>query len=190
MVNELFLTSQTGETCIAFYFCQHDDVTSLRSDFILRSLLRQSIQLKRFSDHQEEQLSAFLEKGSLAEEDIVNLFVEFLTPYRLRWFVLDGLDECLPSERKITMKALSQVASRLTPTKIFLSSRPEIERDITWFFPIHEQRSMNSLEVHADIKTYIDLAVEERLHDGDLVVGNATLIPLIKELLGKESHGM
>lgn len=95
---------------------------------------------------------------------------------------LDGLDECDNIERRQVLKALSGISDNLS-TRTFISSRDSVSIDLQPKFPRFEHDSMTE-NVTPDIREYLDAALEQRIHDKGLVLGDDSLLVIIKETLG------
>ena len=47
---------------------------------------------------------------------------------------IDGLDECLPNNRRELLESLQDIAQTLPTTRVFLSGRPHIRDEVTRYF--------------------------------------------------------
>lgn len=108
-----------------------------------------------------------------------------------RYCFVDGFDECPKSERDLVLSAFKVLlASTASSIKLFVSSRPEIGREMDKSFVAYHHRTMSCREVHVDIANYIKFSIREKLVKEDLHVGDKHILSETIQALTKGAHGM
>ncbi len=74
--------------------------------------------------------------------------------------------------------------------KTYISSREDIRGEIDLAFKDCYRRTTSCPELHKDIETYIELSIEERRLNGDLVVCEDSLVEAVKSALVQGAKGM
>ena len=193
VIDDLLNQPSQKHICVAFFLCQHDNAASLEARTILGCLLRQFLTVESMSEVVESQLLQLFKGNSSDLEALNPLYSEVLDAARKdnSVIVIDGFDEVPRSERDVLLSILGQTRSfTRSRIKILISSRQDIRRELETTFPDQYTRTMSCPEVCTDITTYIDLSIEEKLFRGDLVVGDANLVDVIKDALINGSNGM
>lgn len=176
---------------LVYFFCQHDNETSVQVTTILQSLIRQLLDQDggRFLAN-ERNIDIVLDNlhdVALLEvllSDIVNTLTSIVV-------VLDGIDECSTREMKLLLKTLRSLVLRpQSSLKLFLSGDDRITDLVKSFlspdFVVSTQRS----EAGADLKELTQQLVDARREDGDLVAGDPCLYQEITDTLCTASQGM
>lgn len=124
-------------------------------------------------------------------DDLQPMLEDVLATFPLSFIVLDAIDECDQVERDTLLSILKKVVeSSRTKLKIFIASRPSLDQEISKTFKVYHHQSMNSPGLHSDIADYIQAIIQEKRIDGELKVGNETLINEIQDILVKGAQGM
>lgn len=106
-------------------------------------------------------------------------------------FVIDGFDECRKTDRMTVLKIFQRLmATSPSPIKIFLSSREDVIGDIDRVFTTCHHVCMDCEETHADILTYIEDLVDDKILNGDLEIGDPQLKLDIQRALANGANGM
>ena len=192
VIDDLLNQPSQKQVRVAFFLCQHDDAASLEARTILGCLLRQLLTVESISEVVENQLLQLSNSSSSNIEALDLLFSELLDARKDNpVIVIDALDEVPRSERDVLLSIFGQIRSFTRPCiKILISSRQDIRRELETAFPNQYRRKMNCAEVDTDIATYIDLSIEDKRFKGDLIVGDADLVHVIKAALISGSNGM
>ena len=193
VIDDLLNQPSQKHICVAFFLCRHDNAASLEARTILGCLLRQFLTVESMSEAVENQLLQLSSGNSSDPEALSPLYSEILDAARKDnpVIVIDGFDEVPRSERDVLLSILGQTRSfTRSRIKILISSRQDIRRELETTFPDQFTRTMSCPEVGTDITTYIDLSIEDKLFRGDLVVGDANLVHIIKDALINGSNGM
>ncbi|OBT95296.2 hypothetical protein VE01_06606 [Pseudogymnoascus verrucosus] len=190
LIDDLNLNCRSKNVTVAYFFCRHDILESLKARTVIGSLARQLLRLiadlaivARFIDKTTTDLA-------LDFEEIFSLLQHSLPPTSRAYFVLDGLDECDPAERDILIKQLWKfqktfsllvcVSVRLDPSNVLkLSLEQFINAQVT-----------SIPDDNPDIDAFILAELESRIESKRLVIGNPMLILEIQDALIKGSQGM
>lgn len=114
-----------------------------------------------------------------------------MMPAPLKSYILiDGLDECDVNDRKKLLKMLSELVSSGSNIRLFLSSRVSLQDEVKKRFTAIERLTLDYEATSEDIGTYIKEFLDEKLKDGDLVVGDPKLVSSIKTALTEGAQGM
>ncbi|RKK92206.1 hypothetical protein BFJ68_g8637 [Fusarium oxysporum] len=179
MVSDL-IQRQSGNSQIAFFFCQWDKNNSLLALTILYSLYRQLAK-----DRQDRVL--FLENlhtDSFDTRLMTKALGDALKTNKKTYIVVDGLDGCKDTERSKVINVL-QGLQIYSPLSICLSSRPGILSHIGWA-GLH---SIYIPEDNPDIELYVDSELSSRFEHGELVVGHPALEGKIRSALKTSANG-
>jgi hypothetical protein len=153
-------------------------------------LIRQCLTLDTLSERICDQLETLF-AGTLPDaEELGQLFGNVAGAFQMHYIVIDGFDECAKADRDILLKVLGRLVSSSKSTiKILLASREDIGRDIQRRFKFLRYMTMACQEASADIVSYIEGVIAEKL-DEDLKVGDPKLILDIRDALVQRAHGM
>jgi hypothetical protein len=122
--------------------------------------------------------------------DILDLFKE-VVPTLMKFYVLiDGLDECDTKNRRKLFKMLSLLVSSGSNIRLFLLSRVSLQTEVRKRFKDVEHLTLNCEATDEDIATYIEGFLDEKLEDGDLIVGDPALVSDIRTALTEGAQGM
>lgn len=191
VVNQLFLKAYTGGVSIIYFFCRFDDERSLRASTIIRSLVRQCLDAETLSMPIQSRLAAAFKHPSPDVEELEHLLLDVVAMFQELFIVIDGVDECTQTERDTLFQVLHSVtASPSRRIKIFLSTRNGFEKEIRKICSSIHHVSMDSPYVQFDIRTYIEDIIDEKLANGDLILGNLGLREEIRDALTRGAQGM
>lgn len=176
---------------LAFFFCEFDNDISLKSIIILGSLLRQCLSAETLSKEAEDQLENLFKENPFEVENMLPVLQDIVADASETTFVIDGIDECSRIERASVLKILRQLISSSASTfKVFLSSREGVIEDIHKISETYQPITMNCEEANADIPKYVKDTIEQKMKDGDLVLGDPQLKFEICDALIKGANGM
>lgn len=103
---------------------------------------------------------------------------------------LDGLDECNSVERRALLDILSSLSTNTPSLRVFITSRESLSVDLRGRFLHMELVTMASAGQSSDIRLYVEAALEERIRNEDLVIGDPHLLEVIKDTLTQHADGM
>ena len=138
----------------------------------------------------EDRLKGLFKGTSPDAEDLEPLLHDIAATSGTMIFVIDGFDECASADRIIVLKMLHRLMSSRSIIKIFFSSREDVVEDIDRVFNTCRQVSMDCEEARADISTYVNNIIAEKVENRELVVGNIQLIQDIQSVLIRGANGM
>jgi hypothetical protein len=106
-------------------------------------------------------------------------------------FIIDGLDECSQADRRIILGVLSRVmCASPSPIKLLLSSREGLVEDVDRVFQDYQAVTMHCEEAQADVRTYVNGIIQEKIESGDLPIGSIQLVEDVKDALIRGASGM
>ncbi|KAF2804925.1 uncharacterized protein BDZ99DRAFT_425132, partial [Mytilinidion resinicola] len=112
IVDDLHIHDGGKDIAVAYFFCRHDIAESLKAQTVIGSLARQLLRtvpdLAMVADLCERTTSA-PDFGTVG-----NLLHHAFPSHRKAYFVLDGMDECNPSERDTLAQELRKLQKTLT----------------------------------------------------------------------------
>ncbi len=177
--------------CIGFFFCRFDEAISLKAEVILKSIIRQSLDATNLPSDIETSLEEISQSPLSGIGELQSFLQKTIASSQAYYIVIDALDECEKSERDLVLDVLqSVIASSVSKVKLFLASRDSTGKEIRKRFPSLQHLSMGSPEALSDIINYTREAIDGRLKNGDLVVGNRQLVMEIQDMLIQGAQGM
>lgn len=164
---------------------------SLKSTNIFRALIRQCLDVENLSTTIELELLNVLEAGFSNAYKLEMLLRTIINSSRLHFIIIDGLDECSKADRGQLMKMLQSTISHCSSlVKVFVASRDGIETEIKQHFKrVHHVRVSATLS-SKDMKIYLNGALEQKIEDGDLTLGDPRLREEIHMSLSQGWQGM
>jgi len=158
---------------------------------MIRSLLRQCLGPDTLPLI-EPRLTPILSKTVIKVSDLTDVLREVISSCLAHFIVIDGLDDCTPSQRDIVLNMLAGLL-RNNPTaslKILVSSHDAMPQRLRGI--AHDEHTV--LQSHnafnADVVVYIDNTLATRLEDYTLLVGNPNVILDIRNALLNGADGM
>ncbi|KAK8131140.1 hypothetical protein PG984_007578 [Apiospora sp. TS-2023a] len=173
---------------ITYLFMQTDEGDSLNVDTVLRTLLRQLLTEAMVSGELGNALHKIV--WSWDPSEIANLFLKLMPAPLKAYIFIDGLDECNGENRRLLFEVLSTVVTAAGNIRLYLSSRDSVRNDVAKYFPGFEHISLNCEATRDDIACYINDVIDEKVEEGDLVVGTDELVEEIKSSLANGAQGM
>ncbi|KAJ4266996.1 hypothetical protein NW762_003094 [Fusarium torreyae] len=183
------LLKKSHEDRVAF-FLQYDNSNSLAAETIIRSIIRQSINVTTLSEHIENQLRELDRKHFVQLQEWTLLLRQTIEHLGGFFIFIDGLDECDSFERRALLDILSSLAVTTLGLRIFIASRDSLYTDLKARFPHMEHVTMTPDCLAPDIGTYTEAAIRERMQNGDLVCGDPCLLNEIRDTLTRHADGI
>ena len=178
-----------------FFFPRFDESISLSAETVLRSIIRQSLQLDDVTGEIERQLSKF--EASDADIDTIQKLLQYcISRFSMLYIVIDASDEFEETERKVLLQSLKSIISLPdSKGKLFLVGRSSISTDIEGCFPDSQRTSADCCEAQPDIKAYIQEIItlrqaEELFQHEKLILQDPALGEEIVEALIDGADGM
>lgn len=139
----------------------------------------------------EAQLTKLFEEGAPDVEELGSLLEVVASATGRHFLVIDALDECAKADRDAVLAVLRRLSNTSNNTfKIFLTSGESIRTEIGENFTSYHHMTMKSPEVNADIKTYVEDVIGEKIEKGDLKIGTLALIADVCDALVEGAQGM
>ncbi|CAH0042172.1 unnamed protein product [Clonostachys rhizophaga] len=189
VIQHLFMTKHKS-ICITYFFAQYHDAQSLKAETILRSIVRQTLNPMDLSEKIKTDLKDLDGERFLQFEKVVELLKDRVMKFDCFYIILDGLDECDPSERRVLLDAISSLISMKPKLKVFLASRIGLQGEIERRLPNMTRVSMEVSGAVLDISVYIRENIQQRMLDRQLVMGDPKLAEEIERRLTMHADGM
>jgi hypothetical protein len=167
---------------------QSDSQDSLKADTILRSILRQRLDVMKLPARVEEVFSGI--DISYQVDQILELLRLVMPKSTVSYVLVDGLDECLKRDRSVLLRVLKSLSVDSNHIRIFLSSRAGLLAKMRKSFTAFEHIFMDCRPAHNDIFTYVNDIVDDMLEEGELVVGEPSIVEETKSTLINGAQGM
>lgn len=163
--------SGTGEI-VTFFFPQFNDPQSLCAETVLRSIIRQSLDPVTLSEEMEAILVETDQNPSTGIGELTVLLRQRLTQSEKFFIFIDALDEFEHRERRALLDLLVSLGSSESNPRVFVAGRESLRGELKAKLPGIERLSMASAEARTDIALYVKEALQERIENRDLVVGD------------------
>ncbi|KAK4064438.1 hypothetical protein Trihar35433_7955 [Trichoderma harzianum] len=190
VIEKLLTKERSPDVFISFFFVRFDDRQSLNAEIILKSIIRQMLNVSKLYEKVETLLDNMQLNLASGLDEIAKLLQSTAAEFKKLYIVIDGLDECTKSERHDLLEILRSVLNVRSNTKLFLAGRDSVSREVQIKFPTLKQISMDCSSAQSDIATYVEGIVQEKLKTEELIVGDPDLIEDIKAALSDGANGM
>jgi ankyrin repeat domain-containing protein 50 len=176
IVDDLNLHVESKNITVAYFFCRHDILASLKAQTVLGSLARQLLgplpDLTNVAKLVKDATSSSLESWKLSK-----ILQSALPPNHKAYFILDG-HELGKLQRTISL--LLCVSLRVDPSSAFEFSSEQLVSTKITLIP----------EDNPDIHTFIGAELERCINSREVVLGHPALVLEIRDALRKGSQGM
>lgn len=190
VIEQLLTKKRSPDVFISFFFIRFDDRQSLNAEVILKSVIRQMLNVSDIYAKVEALLDSMQLNLMSRLNEIEKLLQSVAAEFGTLYIVIDGLDECTKSERDDLLKSLHSVMKVRSNIKLFLAGRDSVSREIQLKFPTMKHIPMDCSSAQSDIATYVEGIVQEKLKTEELIVGDPDLIEDIKTALSDGANGM
>ncbi|KAJ2987304.1 hypothetical protein NUW58_g4580 [Xylaria curta] len=184
-----YILAEKGSDCdVSFFFVESGNQESLSPETLIRSILRQILDLAQIPQGVVdglEQLDSFSEL-----DELVKLLNMTMLPPRVSYIFIDGLDERDKPDRCRLLKALSSLDLSAGNIRLFFSSRDSLQREIRRRFTIFNSLSMGCALAHDDISIFIGNIVREKIQNNEMSIGDPSLEDDIISALSQGAQGM
>ncbi|KAI9769489.1 MAG: hypothetical protein M1840_003966 [Geoglossum simile] len=183
---------------LAFFYCTSFDPRTLTALTILGSFI---MQLMAQFEQLSKPMPAILTKkavqardecrNSIDTDELVEILLAFATNSLETFFILDGLDECIPEEREKMLSFFEQLLQRKvsgSTYRILISSRDDV--NVSQEIPSCARLPVHDTDVEGDICEYVSNTVDDLIQKRKLKVHDESLIVDIKERLTIGAQGM
>ena len=176
---------------VAFFFPHFNDPQSLSAETVIRSIIRQSLDPVTLSEEVEASLIEVVLKPSTGVDELTVLLRQRLAQSERFYIFVDALDEFEPRERRALIDVLASLGSSGgSGLRVFLAGRESLSGELKDKLPGIERLSMASAGANTDVALYVNQALQERIENRDLVVGDQSLVLEIEQALMKHADGM
>lgn len=178
-----------------FFFCQFDIATSLKAETILRSIIRQYLNDSQIPKDIQSILQDITQNTSLSlievRSHLQSLLQKRIASSRKTYIFIDALDECQKKERDVVLAFLRvAIASSQSKLKVFLTSRDNIINEVKKLHSPLRHQSMGSPGALSNLNVFIKDALVDKIKDGELIVGDDTILLEVQDALLAGAQGM
>jgi len=176
---------------VAFFFPHFNDPQSLCAETVIRSIIRQSLDPVTLSEEVEASLIEVVLKPSPGVDELTVVLRQRLAQSEKFYIFIDALDEFEPKERRALIDVLASLGSSGgSGLRVFLAGRESLSGELKDKLPGIERLSMASAGANTDVALYVNEALQERIENRDLVVGDRSLVLEIEQALMRHADGM
>ncbi|KAF4999296.1 hypothetical protein FDECE_11542 [Fusarium decemcellulare] len=190
VINHLLIKKKDSKNPMVFFYPRFDDMDSLKSETILRSLARQAIESAAIVDDTLPFLNSLASSYGFSIPNFTQLMTMAARRMDTVHIIIDGLDECEKNERSQLLGALSSLTNLDSRFQLFLASRDTLSTEIQKAFHSLNHISMSCSSARSDISNFVTSEIERLSNSEDLLVGHECLKNDIKEALIKHADGM
>ncbi|KAF5581800.1 hypothetical protein FPCIR_9908 [Fusarium pseudocircinatum] len=182
---------------VSFFFARFDDSLSLSAETIIRSCVQQLVSAIDMDSLDQKIASELDEYLSLARLDLFSLYLlsglyHFAAKTIKQWFiVIDGLDECSTDQQSKLLKFFQGIISgKARNISVIFASRETCTNAIRSTFPRSQRLVTGQQSTSADIGSYVDDIIIEKLSNGELVISDPRLLNEILRTIASKEQGM
>ncbi|KAI5838978.1 hypothetical protein DFP73DRAFT_519351, partial [Morchella snyderi] len=184
-------TSSPGAPIVVYFYCDYANADSLDVSRIVENFILQLLSTK--SEIPEELGSilpdAYKEIRKPDFDELLDILSSTIKLFDNIYIILDGIDECTGSSRTGLLKVVHSIMTPgPTVVKLLLSSRKDV--DLEKAFNTYLCLQISGNDISADIETFVDSIVSEKIASGALTVGNPELVQDISRALANGAQGM
>lgn len=124
--------------------------------------------------------------------DLIEIVQSRADDKKTYFILIDGLDECTKENIELVAANIAEISSKGTNrVKVVYAGRPGLEEQLFQRRPAAKYRlPLTKAAVAPDIRTYVELTLDQRLEDEQLEWSDPTLIITIRETLERKADGM
>jgi hypothetical protein len=183
--------SSPGAPVVVYFYCDYSNVDSLDVNRIVENFILQLVSTK--SEIPEELESILLDAYTGIRkpdfDELLDILLSTIKFFGNIYIILDGIDECTGSNRTSVLKVVHSImAPGPTVVKLLLASRADVDLEKAFNTCLCLQISGN--DISADIETFVDSIISEKLASGALTVRNPALVGDISRALTNGAQGM
>jgi hypothetical protein len=190
-VKHLYRTCPTRDVRKVYFFCRFNDKVSILADTVLRSLLRQCLDVNSLPKDIESDLVNLLRQTWVDSSALCGILKCAISRYHTVYMIIDGIDECDTSQRSIVLKSLSKlINSSAGIVKLVVASRNTAVRPLTASSTRILDINIRQKQFQEDVGTFIDETLALRIDDHTLHVGDPHVVIEVREALLSGAKGM
>ncbi|KAG5790870.1 hypothetical protein H9Q69_010065 [Fusarium xylarioides] len=182
---------------VSFFFARFDDPLSLNAETIIRSCVQQlvsAIDMDSLDQKIASELDEYLSQAKLAlfSLDLLSGLYQFAGKTIKQWFiVIDGLDECSTDQQSKLLKFFQGIISgKARNISVIFASRETCTNAIISTFPGSQRLVTGQQSTSADIGSYVDDIIIDKLSNGELVISDPRLLNEILRTIASKEQGM
>lgn len=188
VIKHIFSTESRNKR-VSFFFADRDNADSLRAETIIRSIIRQVLDLEAEPTY-IKQLRTLERALFVTLEKWVSLLQHIVQRSTVHFLLIDGLDECDAAERRYLFDALSSISATTSHLRTFIASCASVDIDLrSRSFPMQHILMVGD-RIASDIRAYVDASIQERVQNEELVFGHPHLADEVKNTLTQHADGM
>lgn len=169
---------------VSYFFCQHEEPTSLQARTILGCIVRQILE-RTLNNAENIPLDESSKPFDL--DRVLGLFKESSSQAPL-YIILDGLYECPEKEINIVLKSIKQMQEINQSLRFYYSNRQDA---FQWAASILPPKGIILMsDSNEDMGLYISESLYSRIVSEDLVIHDPKLIVQIEDTLIQKAKGM
>lgn len=146
--NSIFLT----DTAVAYYYFDYADKRTLSPSSLFTCISQQLLRsLKQISDALVEALEADHSDGAVCPEvhQMIALLVKIIDEFSSVAIFIDGSDELLEADRKLTFSSLRSILTTVVgPAKLFVSNREDTTYLFSKFAHAHKMQTTSPVKLN------------------------------------------
>lgn len=180
------------DSAICYHYCDYAEALSLDVSVILGTLIRQLLERIQIPPEIAANIDHYFAEGvtKLLPEDLLDLLVKAIRPFRKVTVVLDGLDELVVLDQKYIIELVRRLTQPSeTITKVIVFSRRE-ETSIRTAFQKYELIDISAKLVRNDLTRFIMDSVDLKLNCNDLSIQDPGLRQIIIDTLVEGAKDM
>ncbi|KAF4497980.1 hypothetical protein FAGAP_5839 [Fusarium agapanthi] len=184
---------------VSFFFARFDDPLSLSAETIIRSCVQQlvsAIDMDSLDQKIASKLDECLSQAKLAlfSVGLLSSLYHFAAKTVKQWFiVIDGLDECSSDQQFKLLQFFQGIISGNDNTRyisVIFASRETCTNTIRSTFPGSKRLVTGLQSTSADIGSYVDDIIIEKLSTGELIISDPRLLNEILRTIASKEQGM
>jgi hypothetical protein len=187
LIDRIWQSHLSLGSSLIYFFCDYQECEALQYDSILRSLLRQYLEVNHMEDWMRENLESIFSSSFIPIDSMERLFLETIGEKDELFIIIDGLEELESIDRRKLLGFLERL-QRAAKAKIAIFSRPDpaLTQQLSRFEIIKLSGQRNSM----DIAKYVQDSIIQAIDEDRLVVNDPALIDEIAETLVERADGM
>jgi hypothetical protein len=180
------------DSAICYHYCDYANASSLDVSIIFGTLIRQLLERIPIPSNIAEDINSYFEEVTTKPppEDLLDLIIKVLRPFKRVMVVLDGIDELFITDQKAIVELIhSLIKPSDTITKIMVFSRRE-ERLIRSALQEYESIDISVNLVRNDLARFITDNVDLKLDNHELSIREPGLRQIVIDTLVEGAEDM
>jgi len=156
---------------VLFFYCNGQEQKDQSAANIIGSLLRQfAVGTAEIPEGIHSAFEKSRQGGGRGLElpDMMELFIKTIILIERAYICIDAADELLPQARSELLDALGQIIREAPNTRLFLTGRPHIRREIEKHL-VQDAYSINVVVDQGDIARHLSRKMDDNMRDADVM---------------------